>query len=254
MSLLLKACHNDRVSILGVIPARYASTRFPGKPLVDIAGKSLIQRVWERASGSKLLNELLIATDDQRIFDHVASFGGQVVLTRADHASGTDRLGEVAERRVYEYYINIQGDEPLLPPADIDKLATHTLKARALMSTLIAPLNSTVTAEVENPDTVKVVCDHNGYALYFSRALIPYPRRTSQATYYKHIGIYMYSRETLLQLCNLKPAPLELAESLEQLRALSHGIRVLCVPTDYDPVDVDTPEDVERVIEALKNS
>jgi 3-deoxy-manno-octulosonate cytidylyltransferase (CMP-KDO synthetase) len=238
------------MSVLGVIPARYGATRFPGKPLADIAGKSLVRRVYEQAREASSLDGLLVATDDSRIFEHVKGFGGRAVMTRADHPSGTDRLGEVAQDEAHSYYVNIQGDEPLIDPQALDALVGGTLERGAAMSTLATPLASGSDA-VGNPSCVKVVTDLDGYALYFSRSVIPYPRRMERAAYLKHVGVYMYSRETLLRLCHLGPTALELAEGLEQLRALQHGIRVLTVLTDYDPIAVDTPEDVARVVARL---
>jgi 3-deoxy-D-manno-octulosonate cytidylyltransferase len=240
------------MSVLGVIPARYGATRFPGKPLADIAGRTMVQRVWERASQARLLDALVVATDDERIAEHVRGLGGVPVMTRVDHASGTDRLGEVAGLHEHSYYLNIQGDEPLVDPRAIDALVEGTLAQRAVMSTLVTPLAAALKEQVENPNVVKAVLDAAGYALYFSRSPIPYPRQAAVATYFKHIGIYMYSRETLLGICHAAPVMLEQAESLEQLRALHMGIRILAVQTDYDPVAVDVPDDIARVIARLE--
>lgn len=238
--------------VLGVIPARYGSTRFPGKPLADIAGKSLIQRVWEQASDCKRLDSVVVATDDKRIFEHVEGFGGSVVMTREDHASGTDRLGEVAQKHPAEYYVNIQGDEPLLTPEAIDELVLKTLLAKAPMSTLVTPLDSTTdAARIGDPNVVKAVLDRQGYALYFSRSAIPFNRDAAEVAYYKHIGIYMYSHQTLQNMCAWERTPLEIAESLEQLRALENGVKILCVTSSYDPAGVDTPEDIARVVEKM---
>ena len=239
--------------VLGVIPARYSSTRFPGKPLADIAGKSLIQRVWEQASACKRLDSVLVATDDQRIYQHVQGFGGQVVMTSQSHASGTDRLGQVAEKHRAGYYVNIQGDEPLLTPEAIDDLVLKTLAAKAQMSTLVTPLDSKTDAgRIADPNVVKAVLDSQGYALYFSRSVIPFNRDAAEAKYFKHIGIYMYSHETLHNMCRWERTPLEIAESLEQLRALENGVNILCVSSDYDPAGVDTPDDIARVVKSLK--
>lgn len=240
------------MDVLGIIPARYGATRFPGKPLALIAGTTLVQRVWERAARCRNLDSLVVATDDERIYKHVAEFGGRPVMTRTDHASGTDRLGEVAEREYADYYVNIQGDEPLLDPAAVDELVTRTLAATALMSTLVCPFSAGAPAdEVSNPNVVKVVRDAGSYALYFSRSPIPYPRNAEAASYLQHIGIYMYSRETLAKICSLPPVAIERAESLEQLRALYNGIRILTVDCDYSPVSVDTPEDAQLVEQRL---
>ncbi len=241
------------MQVLGVIPARFASTRFPGKPLADIAGKSLVQRVWIQASQASELTACVVATEDQRIVDHVASFGGEARMTSAEHASGTDRLGEIARATDFDYYVNIQGDEPLVLPAAIDALVARTVEVRAPMSTLITPFPQDDTAALGNPNAVKVVLDGADCALYFSRSQIPFPRNPESAVYFKHIGIYMYSRDTLLRLCELPRTKLEDAESLEQLRALYHGVRILCVETDYDPVAVDVPGDIDRVLERLSS-
>jgi 3-deoxy-D-manno-octulosonate cytidylyltransferase len=239
------------MSVLGVIPARYGATRFPGKPLADIAGKTLVQRVWERASQAKLLDALVVATDDERIAEHVRSIGGIPAMTSPEHPSGTDRLGEVAAGLRHDYYVNVQGDEPLVEPSAIDALVEATLARQTAMSTLITPITAAMADQVDNPNVVKAIVDGQGYALYFSRSPIPYPRKPEHASYFKHIGIYMYSRETLLALCQAAPVMLEQAESLEQLRAMHNGVRILAVPTTYDPIAVDVPEDVDRVIARL---
>ena len=231
------------MQVLGVIPARFGATRFPGKPLADIGGKSLVQHVWERAAQCGTLAKVVVATEDERVAEHVRAFGGEPVLTSPDHASGTDRLGEVAQRERFDYYVNIQGDEPLLYSPAVDALVSSTLPAQAPMSTLVTPL----TEDFDNPNVVKVVRDKDNYALYFSRSQIPYPRNEG-GTYLKHIGIYMYSRETLLNLCELPTAMAERSESLEQLRALHNGIRILTVDCDYDSIAVDVPEDVDKVL------
>jgi 3-deoxy-D-manno-octulosonate cytidylyltransferase len=240
------------MSVVGVIPARFGATRFPGKPLADIAGKTLVQRTWERASRANLLDALVIATDDERIAEHIRDVGGIPVMTSPDHPSGTDRIGEVAGQLEYDYYVNIQGDEPLVDPVAIDALVEATVAQGAPMSTLITPLSAAQADQAANPNVVKAVIDGQGYALYFSRSPIPYPRAADRATYFKHIGIYMYSRATLHAICHSAPVMLEQAESLEQLRALHMGLRILTVQTDYDPIAVDVPEDVDRVIARLK--
>lgn len=251
--MMPKAKQTGLAKVLGVIPARYGSTRFPGKPLADIAGKSLIQRVWEHAAMCKRLDSVVVATDDERIYEHVLGFGGQAVITSENHSSGTDRLGEVAESQPAAYYVNIQGDEPLLPPQAIDELVLKTLAAKAQMSTLVTPLDSaTDEKRITSPHVVKAVLDRQGYALYFSRSAIPFNRGEAEMAYFKHIGIYMYSRETLQKMCAWERTPLEIAESLEQLRALENGVKILCVTSDYDPAGVDRPEDMARVVEKLK--
>jgi 3-deoxy-manno-octulosonate cytidylyltransferase (CMP-KDO synthetase) len=240
------------MSVLGVIPARYAATRLPGKPLIPIAGISLVQRVWAQARQCRCFDDLVVATEDQRILEHVADFGGRAVLTSDQHRSGTDRLGEVAQLEHHDYYVNVQGDEPLVDPLALEALVEQGISAGIQMGTLVKTLDDEAAAEAAgDPNVVKVVRDAKGYALYFSRSQIPYPRVPGQAMNLKHIGVYMYQRETLLKLCGLPPAPAELAESLEQLRALHHGIRILTVDCGYDPVSVDTAEDVIRVEQIL---
>jgi len=250
------------VKAVGIIPARYGSTRFPGKPLADLSGKPLIQHVVERAMGAKLLTEVLVATDDERILRAVETFGGKAYITSRDHPSGTDRVAEVARCLRSPLVVNIQGDEPLIAPEMIDQAIGPFLKDKGLqMGTLCKMMEDPV--EVSNPHTVKVVFDREGYALYFSRLPIPYhtvqgSRFTVQGkepsaishqpfNYYKHIGLYVYRREFLLKLTGLPQTPLERAERLEQLRALEHGFRIKVVETEYDSIGVDTPEDLERV-------
>jgi len=235
--------------ILGVIPARYASTRFPGKPLAPIAGRPMIQHVYDRAAGCRRLDRVLVATDDSRIADCVRAFGGEVMLTSPEHPSGTDRLGEVARQLAdYDYYVNLQGDEPLLEAQAIDALLDQTLAAGAPMSTLVRELDALTERHVlDDPHVVKAARAGDGRAVYFSRTVVPYARRPEHARYYKHIGIYAYQREILLALCRLPPAPLELAEGLEQLRALENGVYILAVITNYDPIGVDVPEDLAQV-------
>ena len=240
------------MKVLCVIPARYASTRLPGKPLKDIAGKPMVVRVYERASQAGLVNETLVATDDERIKAAVEAAGGKAMLTRADHATGTDRLAEVAEAYPeVDLIVNVQGDEPLIDPGLIDELAGlfegETELAMATVKTEIED-----EAEQKNPNNVKVVCDKAGYALYFSRSLMPYPRKGG-CPVYKHIGIYAYRRDFLLHYAKMEPTPLEQAESLEQLRALENGYRIKVVETKSKFVGVDTVEDLERVNEIYRN-
>ncbi len=239
------------MSVLGVIPARYGSERFPGKPLADIAGVTLIERVWLQCRDATQLSDVVVATDDERISSHVEAFGGRVLLTSPDHKSGTDRLGEVARQLPHDHYVNIQGDEPLLPPEAIDALVARTLAAGAEMSTLVSPLGPHRADEAADPNVVKVVRDSSGNALLFSRARIPWDRDGELRGWLKHIGIYMYTHDTLLLLCGLERTPLEQRESLEQLRALESGIRIYCVEHEYEAVGVDVPEDVERVRQLL---
>ena len=241
------------MTILCVIPARYASTRLPGKPLADIAGKPMIQRVYEQALGAKRPHDLLVATDHQAVCDAVTAFGGQVMLTSPEHPTGTDRLAEVAVNRPEAgIIINIQGDEPLIEPAVIDQLAAAFDSDPDLrMATLMTELTE---SEYQVPSVVKVVTDLAGFALYFSRSLIPYPRTQLETMrWYKHIGVYAYRRDFLLTYAALPPTPLEQTESLEQLRALEHGYRIKVLKTTHRFIGVDTLEDLERVNEIYKN-
>jgi 3-deoxy-manno-octulosonate cytidylyltransferase (CMP-KDO synthetase) len=243
------------VKIIGIIPARFASTRFPGKPLTLIAGKTLIQRVVEQCQRAKLLTEVVVATDDQRIFSAAQRFC-HVEMTRADHPSGSDRIAEVAGRLACDAVVNIQGDEPLIDPAVIDAVAGAL--AREEMSTAATLIKNA--GDYDNPNVVKVVVNAAGRALYFSRRTIPYlreaanrPSREQLAAFpfLKHLGIYGFRRETLLRLVSFPVSPLESAEKLEQLRALDQGIGIAVMRVDYDSVGVDVPEDVARVEQLL---
>ena len=240
------------MKVLGVIPARFASTRLPGKPLKDIAGKPMVVRVYERASQAGLVNETLVATDDERIKTAVEAAGGKAMLTRADHATGTDRLAEVAAAYPdVDLIVNVQGDEPLIDPGLIDDLAgLFEGEPELAMATVKTEIEDE--AEQKNPNNVKVVCDKAGYALYFSRSLMPYPRKGG-CPVYKHIGIYAYRRDFLLHYAKMELTPLEQAESLEQLRALENGYRIKVVETKAKFVGVDTVEDLERVNEIYRN-
>jgi 3-deoxy-manno-octulosonate cytidylyltransferase (CMP-KDO synthetase) len=239
------------VKILCVIPARYASTRLPGKPLADINGKPMIQRVYERACLAKTPTQVLVAADDKRVFDAVRKCGGQVMMTATDHATGTDRLAEVAKKYIdMDIIINVQGDEPLIEPQIIDALAAaFTENPELNMATIKTPIED---AEKENPNNVKVVTDRNGYALYFSRSLMPYPRVDTGVQVYKHIGIYAYRREFLLKYAVMESTPLEKTESLEQLRALENGYKIKVLETNFKFVGVDTQEDLLKVNEIYK--
>jgi 3-deoxy-manno-octulosonate cytidylyltransferase (CMP-KDO synthetase) len=241
---------------IGIIPARYASTRFPGKPLALIAGKPLIQRVVERCQLAKSLSEVVVATDDARIAEMARGFC-RVEMTRADHPSGSDRIAEVASRCECDAVVNIQGDEPLIDPAVIDAVAGAL--AHNEMSTAATSIRNA--DEYDNPNVVKVVVNAAGRALYFSRRTIPYLREAASRSvneqlaafpFLKHLGIYGYRRETLLRLVKFPMSPLEQAEKLEQLRALENGIQIAVVKVDYDSVGVDAPDDVKRVEELLK--
>lgn len=233
------------MKIIGIIPARYSSTRFPGKPLADILGKTMIQHVYERAKLSQKLFDVIVATDDARIYDCVNSFGGRAVMTDSDLPNGTARCEQAA--RIYgaefDAVINIQGDEPLLDPLMIDEIAE--LLADNDCVTLCSELHE----DFANPNTVKVVMSQNGNALYFSRSVIPYKRNESNLPYYQHIGIYGYSINFLKKYVSLSNTPLSDAESLEQLKILEHGfkIRVKVTASRHKSIGVDTPEDLERV-------
>ena len=234
------------MKVLGVIPARFQSTRLPGKPLLMIAGKPMIQWVYEAAKTATLIDEVVVATDDPRIYETVQRFGGSAELTDADHPTGTDRLAEVAKRYPAELIVNIQGDEPLIRGAVIDAVVRPLLTERDLpMAT--AKVRLTEPEAIQEPSVVKVVNDEDGYALYFSRSPIPFPRNTGRAIYWKHLGLYAYRRDFLLKYIELPQVDLELAESLEQLRALAYGYRIKVVAVDFDSVGVDTPEDLEKV-------
>lgn len=231
---------------LCVIPARYASTRLPGKPLADICGKPMICRVWERARRAEKPERVIVATDDQRIYDAVRKDGGEAMLTRADHPTGTDRLAEVAQAHgAVDLIVNVQGDEPLIEPSVIDELiALFEADENLQMATVMTRMEDE--EEQKNPNNVKVVVDKLGYALYFSRSLLPYPRAAA-APVYKHIGIYAYRRDFLLHYARLAPTPLEKAESLEQLRALENGYGIRVLETASRFIGVDTPEDLALV-------
>ncbi len=231
---------------VGVIPARYASSRFPGKPLADLRGRPLVQHVYERARRSKTLARVVVATDDLRIRDAVVAFGGEVQLTGLHHPSGTDRVAEVAASLSCEIVVNIQGDEPLIEPPMIDEaVSPFFVESDLIMGTVCRRLEKE--EEWQSPHVVKVVRDRRGFALYFSRTPIPYARVQGRHSYYKHIGLYVYRREFLLTLASLAPTPLEETEQLEQLRALEYGYAIKVVETKYDSIGVDTPEDLERI-------
>ena len=235
---------------LGVVPARYGSTRYPGKPLASIAGKPMIQHVWERAREAQRLDAVVVATDDDRIRRVVEGFGGDVMMTSPLHPTGTDRLAEVARTRRASIYVNIQGDEPLLEPSDLDVLVAGMADDPATgLGTLAVPLEDARTAN--DPNIVKVVCDGSGRALYFSRAPIPFPRNPPAPGYLRHICLYAYRRDLLLAFAGWAPTPLETTEGLEQLRALEHGCAIRVFPARGRYLAVDTPEDRIRVESAL---
>jgi 3-deoxy-manno-octulosonate cytidylyltransferase (CMP-KDO synthetase) len=243
------------MKFLGVIPARYASTRFPGKPLVDIAGKTMIQRVYERAA--EVLEDVWVATDDARIEETVKGFGGRVVMTSADCPSGTDRCREAAEKIVaaskgsFDVVINIQGDEPFLHPEMLEKLKSCFSDGTADIATLVNPVVEA--EEIFNPSEAKVVFNKKNDALYFSRSPVPYLMEVEKAdwherhTFYKHVGVYAYTMDALRKITELAVSPLEAAERLEQNRWLENGYRIKVEITEHESVPVDTPEDLERI-------
>ena len=241
------------MNTLCVIPARFASTRLPGKPLADIAGKPMIVRVYEQAAKATRLTEVIAAVDDQRVYDAVVQNGGNAMMTAKDHPTGTDRLAEVAAAHPEaELIINVQGDEPMIEPALIDELAASFDDDPDLqMATVMSPMANQ--ADIDNPNNVKVVTDKKGYALYFSRSPLPYFREKTGMAVYKHIGIYAYKREFLLNYAKMAPTELEQTESLEQLRALENGYKIKVIKTDFHFVGVDTPADLEAVNKAYKN-
>ena len=245
--------------ILGVIPARYASSRFPGKALVVIGSKTMLQHVYERVSLARYLTNVIIATDDQRIYDEARRFGAIVRMTRPDHLSGTDRVAEVASADTAELIVNVQGDEPLIDPAAIDAAVLPLVEEPAIpMGTLKKRIEDP--REVNDPNVVKVVTDRFENAIYFSRSAIPYQRdeattpKGNERGHYKHIGLYVYRRDFLLRYPALPVGPLERTERLEQLRALENGHKIRVVETGYESIGVDTPADLEKVTKLFEMS
>ncbi len=244
--------------VTAIIPARFASTRFPGKPLVEIEGKPMVQWVYERTCLAGSVGRVIVATDDERIAAVVHGFGGEVQMTRSDHPTGTDRLAEVAARIETDLVVNVQGDEPLIEPRMIEQAVAPLKKNRGIpMGTLKCPIGSL--EEYRNPNVVKVVTDRLGFALYFSRAPIPHPRdfsvelegNLSLLGAWKHVGLYVYRKDFLLTFPKLPATPLENLEKLEQLRALEHGFRIRVAETILNSQGVDTPEDLEKVRKQL---
>ena len=238
------------MKFVGIIPARYASTRFPGKPLAMLGGKPVVQRVYEQVAS--VLDEAYVATDDERIFNVVEGFGGRAVMTRNDHKSGTDRIEEAAQKLETDadVIINVQGDEPFIQKSQLETVKQLFDDPQTQIATLGKPFETM--EAVENPNSPKIVCDVNGYAMYFSRSVIPYVRGKEQQEwlqhfpFLKHIGLYAYRRNVLAEITKLPQSPLELAESLEQLRWLQNGYRIKVGLTDVETVGIDTPEDLER--------
>ena len=240
--------------IVGIIPARYASSRFPGKPLIDIKGKSMIQRVYEQAIKSKLLNKVVVATDDERIFNHVVNFGGQAVMTATHHPSGTDRCWDALQQleEEYQYVINIQGDEPLIEPAQIDELAAILQDGETALATQMMVIDNYET--LFDKGEVKIVLNVNKEALYFSRMVIPFIKEIDEKEwhlhhhYFRHVGMYAYRKDVLKKITQLPVSSLEIAESLEQLRWLENGISIKCIITKYESHCIDTAEDLEKLL------
>ncbi len=241
------------MDVIGVIPARYSSKRFEGKVLVSILGKPMIQHVWERAKQALFLEDLIIACDDERVIKIASEFGAKVVFTAKAHASGTDRICEVINPLEVRIVINIQADEPLVHPTMIDSLASSLMEDSSLcMATLMKRIEDS--EEIIDPNVVKVVTDKDNFALYFSRTPIPYRAESSkikETVYYKHIGLYGYTKDFLFIYKNLAVSDLEKTEMLEQLRVLEEGYRIKVLETRYDTIGVDTPEDLKRVEEYL---
>lgn len=244
------------MKFIGIIPARYASTRFPGKPLAQLGGKPVIQHVYEKVAA--VLEAAYVATDDERIYDVVKSFGGQVVMTRTDHKSGTDRIEEAIEKigGEWDVVVNVQGDEPFVAKSQLDTICHCFDDPTTQIATLGKPFESM--EAVQNPNSPKIVVDNMGFAMYFSRSVIPYVRgkeKSSWLTHYpflKHLGIYAYRKDVLRQVTQLPQSSLEIAESLEQLRWLQNGFKIKVGTTDVETVGIDTPQDLERAEEFLK--
>lgn len=246
------------MKILGVIPARYASTRFPGKPLADLLGKSMVERVYRQCTKATRLSDVVVATDHPEIYDHVIAFGGKVNLTSPDHPSGTDRCHEALTQQLgkFDFVVNVQGDEPFIDPAQIDLLC-GSLDADTELATLIQKITST--EQLLAPTEAKVVLNHKGEALYFSRSPIPFVQKLpleewlGHATFYRHMGLYAYRSDVLRKITQLPVSPLERAESLEQLRWIENGYRIKTVETEAEEgMCVDTPEDLEKAREYLR--
>ena len=232
------------MKFLGIIPARYSSTRLEGKPLKMIEGHTMIEWVYKRAKKSNL-DALIVATDDERIYNEVTNFGGQAIMTSKNHTNGTSRIAEVCEKMTeYDIIINIQGDEPLIETFKENKdLKMATLKHKLLDK-----------EEIENPNNVKVICDKNDYAIYFSRSVIPYPRKNENISYFKHIGIYGYKRDFVIEYSKMLATPLEETESLEQLRVLENGYKIKVLETTHSLIGVDTQENLEQVINYIREN
>ena len=235
-----------------IIPARYSSTRLCGKLLMEVDNKPIIQWVWEAAKKSKMADEVIIATDSELILNKAKSFGAQVEMTSNEHKSGSDRICEVAKRHnEYDYILNMQGDEPQITPEVIDLAIQTLIESDCDISTLVRQI--TDTEQIQDPNCVKCVFDNNYNALYFSRCPIPYERNKGEAKYYAHIGIYGYKRESLIKMTSLEQSDLEKAESLEQLRALKHGMKIKVAITNLNPIGIDTQQDLDKFIKIQKS-
>lgn len=249
------------MKILGIIPARYASTRFPGKPLTMINGMMMIQRVYEQCLKTKLLTDVVVATDDDRIFEAVVSFGGKAMMTSSEHNSGTDRCCEIVEKieEHYEAVVNIQGDEPFINPEQIDQIANLISSESSQIASLCKPIKNP--EELFDNNVVKVVFDNNGKAMYFSRQTIPFLRKEEKnaenwmktRTFYKHIGIYAYKTDVLRKIAALPQSGLELSECLEQLRWLENSYTIMMGITEFESYSIDTPQDVEKCLKFFKD-
>ncbi len=240
---------------IGIIPARFASTRFPGKPLVEVLGRSMIQRVYEQALSAKVFDKIVVATDDERILLAVNAFGGEAVMTSTDHPSGTDRCKDalLQQKENYDIVVNIQGDEPFVSTDQIRLILSCFDQDSTDIATLIKPITNL--AELEDPNRPKVIVDIEGFAIYFSRQAIPFVRAGSkktwldQTSFFKHIGMYAYRRDTLLQITEMKQTPLELSEGLEQLRWIENGLKIKTAVTEEESYCIDTPEDLKKIEE-----
>ncbi|OGP08541.1 MAG: 3-deoxy-manno-octulosonate cytidylyltransferase [Deltaproteobacteria bacterium RIFCSPLOWO2_12_FULL_43_16] len=260
----MNSAHFVQDKVIAIIPARYGSTRLDGKPLLDIAGKPMVEWVYERAKKAKLINDVIVATDDKRIFDAVKGFHGKAVMTSASHKSGMDRLAEAAANIKCDIVVNVQGDEPLIESEMIDEAIRPMVDdSEVYMATLKTKILDA--EELNSPNVVKVVTDRNNFALYFSRLPIPYHRdewkdpkhltiHGSRFTVFKHIGLYVYRKDFLLKFARMKPTLLEEAEKLEQLRVLENGYKIKVVETKYNSIGVDTKEDLEKVRKIVKES
>lgn len=237
---------------LAIIPSRYESSRFPGKPLIDLKGKSMIQRVYEGVESANIFDKTIVATDDERIFNHVVSFGGEAMMTSKNHGSGTDRCGEVIEKfSDYDVVVNIQGDEPLVEKMQLEQLISAFDDKNVEIATLGTP--KTTRAEYNDSNRIKIVLDDKSDALYFSRSAIPFERNDNNYPFLRHIGLYGFKTTTLSKLVSLLPTKLEKTESLEQLRWLFYGYKIRVIETLIETPNIDVPEDVEAVLKILKD-